>query len=157
LDLDTAVKAVELMLPELAKVTTFADQAGGAFCLVSEATGQVLMGPRVVGTAYLTEQGADEGVLTAMALAEHRKSTEGQKTWLSREIDGAPAGAVSDGQHIWSFVGLEPGQNEALMIMAAHISGQLMNGVPEAAGNAIINAQPYLFWYRPGEVKAAAE
>ena len=148
------------MLEALRDVSDFEGKEGGMFCLLDEQTGEFLVEPTIIGqivngkaeiyTSFCQEK--------ARRLLEHIKNGRDNQHWLSWESRNPDldqwGGAICDENfHIWSFSGLTEEQDEALMIMSAHLCGQMINAAPkwlsEISGNRIILDNPYLFWHKP--------
>jgi hypothetical protein len=121
------------------------------FCLMNEQTGELVIEPTLIGeitndqTDLYTELCKEKANRLRENIKEHKLS------WQSRNEDEEKwGGAISDGDHIWSFSGLTEAQDEALMIMGAHTCGRIMNYLPEAlanlSDNRIILDGPLHFW-----------
>lgn len=147
-----------LVLPELLeKIGTKSDllgKTGGIFCLIEESSSNQIVEPTVVGqfTDDQTGQHREQCLATANQYCCIRQ-TEFSKI-LSSECEGIDpentARAISDGDHIWSFSGLSPEQNEALMIMGAHMCGRIVHGAPQVfaarSDNRVILDHGYIWW-----------
>lgn len=138
------------VLAEVAKVSDMRGREGGVFVLMQADTQELIVPPMVVGaiTNGKQEKYAQFAREKASRLLEH---TDHCLSWESRDPDNEKwGGALHDGLFIWSFSGLSEEQDEAFVLMAAHLSGRVRNGTPktvsEISGNQIILGNPYLFW-----------
>ncbi|MCR4277813.1 MAG: hypothetical protein NUV85_02240 [Candidatus Berkelbacteria bacterium] len=140
------------MLKQLGFVSDLEGKIGGMFCLMDEATGLMVIEPTKIGEIANGKKGQYTAFCREKAtrLRENRANGHFQ-SWESRDPESDKwGGAISDGNHIWSFSGLTEEQDEALMLMSAHSCGRIMNGAPhsyaEGSNNRIILDNDYLFW-----------
>jgi hypothetical protein len=156
LDPKEVVRVVPQMLAALIKQRRPRGDKGGAYCIVDPKTRECIIPPTIVG---IVREDKRERYLAlclekALRLAEH--DAEGHcLSWQSRDHDQDRwGGAIHDGLHIWGFSGMKEDQDEAIMLMSAHMCGQIMNGEPksvaEISNNRIIMDGKYLFWVPRG-------
>lgn len=150
IDIEEIREVLPLMLEKLRAVSDFEGKDGGVFCLMEESTGRYIVEPTIIG--QITNGKEDRYRELCQEKAVRLRENKGDmSSWQSRdEKNDKWGGAISDGDHIWSFSGLTEYQDEALMIMSAHMCGRIMNGAPKnyakISDNRIILDSPGLFW-----------
>jgi len=152
IDVEEVLATVPLMLAELAQVSDLGGKEGGMFCLMEESTGNLVIEPTEIGK--ITNGKKDKYREYCLEKATRLRSHRGEDhflSWQSRdENHDMWGGAFSDGDHIWSLSGYTEEQDEALMIMSAHVCGRIMNIEPrdcaKVSDNRIILDNEYLFW-----------
>ena len=157
IDPDQILGCVSLALERLSKVSDFNGKEGGMFCLIKESTGELMVEPTLIGTINNGKQDkyAKLCVEKANRLRTERAKNSHWLSWQSRDPENEMwGGAFCDGDCIWSFSGLNEHQDEAVVIIAAHLDGRIMNGEPQAlaeiSDNKIFLDNEYLFWTRTG-------
>lgn len=131
LDLDEVRREVEKAVTEVIERTKPEGRSGGYFCLMDHNTGEVDLGPVLIGQVT---NGKDEKYKAFCQEKAHRLSVlmdwgrfdPAATSWQSRnERKQRWGGAISTGDHIFSFSGLPEEGDEAAMIIAAVRAGQL--------------------------------
>ena len=156
LEIDEVMVVVPDMMARLQQVSDFKGKEGGMFYLLDQA-GNVLVEPTAIGKVAEDKLAKYTELCQEKASRLRQRRLDGHEEWQSWESrdaeNGKWGGAIFDGRYYWSFSGLTEEQDEALMVMSAHMCGQMMNGSPEVyaktSDNRVILDNEGLFWSFP--------